>query len=206
MVMPAKPPEPRPLPEPVPLPAGAPDPVPNPVPDPAPCPASVPVPPLPEPVSVPRPVPSPPPPAAAVPPLPLPAPITISSTLLPAAALAWLPIAAGPVVALRCFEPGAVCADDVLAAGETPKRALASAAGILGGGPGGAGVGLSAMSVCRSLPRLAAEATCSAFGGCTAFSVFFATCSFCTFNGASSSGAFTGIASFGASRESISGG
>src|SRR2546429_3350231 len=206
MVIPAKPPEPRPLPEPVPLPAVAPDPAPKPVPDPAPWPASVPLPPLPAPVSVPSPAPTPPPPAGALPPLPFPAPITISSTLLPAAALAWLPIAAGPVVAPRCFEPGTDCADDVLTAGETPKRARASAAGMLGGGPRGAGVGLSAISVCRSLPRLAVEATCSGFGGWAVFSAFFATCSFCTFNGAGSSGAFTGIASFGVSRESISAG
>src|SRR5439155_20334756 len=98
-----------------------------------------------------------------VPPLPFPAPTTISSTLLPAAALAWVPIAAGPVVVPRCFEPGAVCAEAVLAAGETPKRARASATGILGGGPGGAGVGLNAIRVCKSLPRLAVEATCSGF-------------------------------------------
>ena len=83
----------------------------------------------------------------AEPPLPFPAPTTISSTLLPAAALAWLPIVAGPVVVPRCFEPGITCAEDAFAAGETPKRARDSAAGMLGGGPGGAGVGLSAMSV-----------------------------------------------------------
>src|SRR3989442_14704895 len=145
MVRPANPPEPRPLPAPAPLPAVAPDPVPRPAPFPVPWPASVPVPPLPEPVSVPRPVPSPPPPAGAVPPLPLPAPITISSTLLPAAALAWLPIAAGPGVAPRCFEPGAACADAAFAAGETPKGARASAAGIVGGGPLGAWVGRHAV-------------------------------------------------------------
>src|SRR5205823_6630666 len=133
MVIPAKPPEPRPLPAPAPLPAVAPDPVPRPAPFPVPWPASVPVPPLPEPVSVPRPVPVPPPPGGAVPPLPFPAPITISSTLLPAAALTSLPIAAGPVVVPRCFEPGAVCTDAAFAAGEPPKRARASAAGMLGG-------------------------------------------------------------------------